>query len=437
MLGLALAAVSRALVEPDTWVGLVTGREVAAHGLPSVERLTLLAQGRRWVDQQWLGQLALYGVDRIGGVGFVVSVSLAAMLTGFGFAALAAQARGGSPGALISWLILGFLAGPWAALVRTQSLAIPLYGLILWLILRDPDVRARRSLWILPLLVIWANVHGSVVLGAALVSAYGLQSLARTGVRRLPAALTVIAPLTVLASPYALALPGYYHTLLIAPPFGRQIEEWQRTTPATAPLFFAVAGICFLVVVFRWKRLRPIDMIILLLTFASALDAIRLTLWFGIAVVAIMPPLTSGKALKASDFIRPAAGIAAAAVLSVGVAGLAWASHRDYDGSSKVIGALRSQPVSARVAAKYTLADWVLWEAPNLRGRVELDARAELLTKRQWREDDNFSRAVTRHYSLLVTEPVSATQIIRTQPWWRREAVGDGVVLLQRHRHHW
>lgn len=432
LLGGALVAASKALIQPDTWVALAAGREVADHGLPSVERLTLLAQGRPWVDQQWLAQVALYGVDRIGGVGMVVSVCLAAVLTGFAFVAAAAAARGGSPGALIFWVVAGFLAGPTAALVRTQSLAIPLFAVILWLILRDPDLRDGVSLWILPLLVLWANVHGSVVLGAALVSLYGLQALVRTGNRRVPAAVFALAPLTVLASPYALRLPGYYHTMLVAPPYGRQIVEWQRTTPANAPLFFVVAGICTLVIVARWRRLRPIDAIVLALTFAGALSAVRLTLWFGIAVIAIMPPLTSSKIARTSDFIRPAAGLVAAVVLAAGVAGLAWDSHRDYNGSSKLIAVLRNEPRTARVAANYTLADWVLWEAPNLRGRVDFDARAELLTKQEWRYMNNLPPAALSDYTLLVTGPEFASRVRHADHHWRVEDTDHGVVLLQR-----
>lgn len=433
LLGLALIAWWKALIQPDTWVGLVAGREVAHHFLPSVERLTLIPQGRHWIDQQWLGQLSLYGIERVDGVGLVVAVGIAALLSAFALAAVSAQERGGSPGALLFWLIAGFLAGPSAGLVRTQSLAIPLFGLILWLILRDPDLRDRASLWTLPLLCLWANIHGSVLLGTALVAAHGLQALVRTGWRRLPAALLALAPLTVFASPYALSLPRYYHTMLLAPPYGRHIVEWQRTTPSTAPLFFGVAAVCALLICVRGRRLRPIDAIVLALTFASALSAVRLTLWFGIAALAIMPPLTSGKKSRASEFARPAAGLVTAALLAVSVLGLAWVSQHDYESSSSVVAALRAQPATARVLPVYNLADWVLWTAPNLRGRVELDARAELLRKNEWHYVDDFDPAFVRHYTLVVEDRSSmAARIVKADPRWRRIASGDGVILLQR-----
>src|SRR4051795_13489435 len=66
LLVLVLAAYAAALLltatgtAPDTWLAVVSGREVA-HGLPSVNHLTILAAGARWVDQQWLAQLVFYG----------------------------------------------------------------------------------------------------------------------------------------------------------------------------------------------------------------------------------------------------------------------------------------------------------------------------------------------------------------------------------------
>jgi len=96
---------------------------------------------------------------------------------------------------------------------------------VLWLIMSDPDVRRRSSLWLLAVLCLWANVHGSVTLGAAVVSVHALVAVIRTGLRRLPLALLILAPLTIFASPYAVDLPGYYRTMLLHPPFGHQIVE--------------------------------------------------------------------------------------------------------------------------------------------------------------------------------------------------------------------
>src|SRR5207248_6303746 len=46
------AAAAPYLVAADTWLTLLCGREIDEHGLPHVDRLTVLAGGRSWIDQQ-------------------------------------------------------------------------------------------------------------------------------------------------------------------------------------------------------------------------------------------------------------------------------------------------------------------------------------------------------------------------------------------------
>src|SRR5438552_2971779 len=63
----SLAALRNGLVA-DGWMALVSGREIVRHGLPSHDTLTVWAHGRKWVDQQWLAQVVLYGLWRVGGL---------------------------------------------------------------------------------------------------------------------------------------------------------------------------------------------------------------------------------------------------------------------------------------------------------------------------------------------------------------------------------
>ena len=52
----------------DSWLAIAGGRDIAQHGLPWHERLTVAAHGQSWVDQQWLGKLFLYFTTTVGGV---------------------------------------------------------------------------------------------------------------------------------------------------------------------------------------------------------------------------------------------------------------------------------------------------------------------------------------------------------------------------------
>jgi len=101
----------------------------------------------------------------------------------------------------------------------------------------------RRVLLVLPILVLWANVHGSVVLGALLTTVAGLLLVARTlrnsagagNELLLRGALLAIAPcLCIFASPYGSSLFHYYGSTAFNSSFGRIVSEWQHSWPSRA-----------------------------------------------------------------------------------------------------------------------------------------------------------------------------------------------------------
>ena len=101
----------------------------------------------------------------------------------------------------------------------------------------------------LPLLVLWANLHGSVVVGAAIVSAFAVTEIT-TSLRSPPRTVTVralvllLAPwLCLLASPYATSLPHYYR-LIFSSGFGSYVTEWAPTTLTIghAPVYLLALG---------------------------------------------------------------------------------------------------------------------------------------------------------------------------------------------------
>ena len=210
----------RTALAADGWMALLSGRVVAEHGLPSHDTLTIWAHGRTWVDQQWLAQLVLYELERLGGLPLVLLVHAALVTLGLGAAAVLARRLGGSARST-TWVALPVLVAFWpgAAVMRPQSFAYVLFVGVLWLLLDDLRSPSRRVYLALPLLVLWANLHGSVIVGAALVAGYGLIELAgslwakpRTVHAR--SLVLLLAPwLCMLASPYATSLPHYYRTI--------------------------------------------------------------------------------------------------------------------------------------------------------------------------------------------------------------------------------
>ena len=176
--GVLLLVLPGELVQ-DSWSTLVSGREIVGHGLPQHEALTVMAHGARWIDQQWLAQLTFYELFRAGGYRLILLVHALLVFSAFALALVAARRRGGSPIAVFGVGALCFFVAPWAWQLRAQSFAPLLFVAVLWLLIEDSRRPSRRVLAVLPLLALWANLHGSVVLGATLVAIYGVGLLLR------------------------------------------------------------------------------------------------------------------------------------------------------------------------------------------------------------------------------------------------------------------
>src|SRR6185503_1493023 len=149
------------LVVGDTWLTLMAGREVVEHGLPSTETITLLGQGATWTDQQWLAQVVFYGAHGLAGMRAVVLLDVLLVLLALAFATATARTSGASSRSTFLIGLLAVIAGPWGWTIRAQSAALPLFAGALWLLVdASRNGVRRRTLFVLPVLVLWANLHG-------------------------------------------------------------------------------------------------------------------------------------------------------------------------------------------------------------------------------------------------------------------------------------
>ena len=213
----------------DGWLTLVSGREVVTGGLPAADTLTVWTQGASWVDQQWLAQAAFYALAAAGGLPLVMLGHAALVAATIAISLAAARSLGGSPRNVGLVGTAAVLVAPWAIQLRTQSLVMPLFALLLWLLAADSRSPSRRVFLVFPLLVLWANLHGTVVLAALFVALRGVVYAFERRPRR-AAAFTLVPFACVFASPYALDLAGYYESLFLEPSIRRIAPEWGAST---------------------------------------------------------------------------------------------------------------------------------------------------------------------------------------------------------------
>lgn len=431
----------------DTWYTLVGGRVVSDSWLPHADALTVFTRGRQWVDQQWLAHLVLYRSWSAGGWPLALLILLSGYLGAFALAAATARRLGGSARstAVISLLCLVLALGE--STFRAQTLAYVLFAALFYLVLLD-DVRPTRLIYFtLPILVAWANVHGSVVLGAAVVALRGLTDAWKRRTLTPRTAVLLVAPwLCTLASPYGFALPGYYLRLLHNPALTKFVSEWQPATVSNEPLFFVLLLVVVLLLARRGCSL--FQRLALLATAIGGLLAVRSVVWFALAATAVLP--------AALDAIWPAPkaprrrglnlAVAAASAAVLAAAAAAYAAHprawfeREYPSKAgaAVAAAAASDP-SLKVFATERYADWLLFAHPGLAGRLAYDARFELLSQHQLTRIARFRLEqgvdwlrVADGYRLFVLDPSAdrgAVELLRDAGARTLYRDGDVVVI--------
>lgn len=426
----------------DTWLALVAGREVAQGGIPHHEMLTVYAHSKTWIDQQWLSQLITYELQRVVGVVGIALVSVTLITVSVSAAVSAARRLGATPSSVVLVLplaVIGILA---SSEVRTQMSAYPLFVGVVYLLATDSRRPSRRVYWCLPLLVLWANLHGSATMGAGLVGLRGLTEawerrrlLASTPRAWLRPAVLILAPAACLiATPYGTSIVSYYHATLLNPAFSKLVTEWQPVTavPLLAVMFFVLAAVTVWSfgahrgMTTLWERLA------VLVLAAGAIMAVRNVVWFDLLAVIVLPvsinAAVQGRAKNRPPRTQPAINLmlvgastfALLMFLSITPSRINTALASSYpDRLAAIASAQARVDPSLRVFADERFADWLLWRDPGLAGRVAYDASFELLSADQLSSIFMFKNEVgpawdtaARGYRLLVLNPSSPAATI-------------------------
>lgn len=444
------------LLVADTWLTLLAGREVWEHGLPSRDELTVLGSGNDWTDQQWGAQLVAYGTHALGGHALLAVLTGGLVVAAFVIAAVGARRLGAGPRAILLVFFPVILAAPWAWTIRAQVFTLPLFTGLVWLLASEARAPTRRVWLALPLLVVWANLHGSVALAALLTMLLGAIELVRSRGRSWlrSGALLVLPPLAVLATPYGpVETARYYQELLVDPPFPRElVTEWRRSDLGTdTVIFYALAVAALVIVVLGRRRVSAFDVGALVLTFAGAVSAIRGIPWFALACLVLLP-IAIGRALEGRVPRTPRRADAILSYAAVGLAAIAvgfalvrsesWYTREWPDGA---IDAVRSSTDGAtlRVFTDTRDGDWVLWNVPPLRGRVSHDIRFEIYDPETFLDIVRFRgkrgadwKSVTKGFDVLVlqtgTDAESHVPDFLEEPGSRVLYEDDRVTVIQR-----
>lgn len=177
LLGFALAGFAPQIFhDGDTWMHLAAGRWIVTHRtVPAQDVFSFTFAGASWNVQEWLSEVLMTGAFAFMGwsglhllFGFAFGVA-AALLAG------ALRQRMDTLTALVTALV-GLACVSESLLARPHILALPL--LVLWTagLVTAREQRGSPSLWLVPVMLVWANLHGSFAFGLALAAVLAVEA---------------------------------------------------------------------------------------------------------------------------------------------------------------------------------------------------------------------------------------------------------------------
>ncbi len=291
ILGLGLFTMAaRSVTDPDVWWHLRTGELIVqTHAVFHTDPYSFTRFGQRWVDHEWLSQILIFCLYRLAGWG--------GLIVGFGVVTASAflvvflRCPGRPYFAGVITLLGAFASAPsWG--VRPQMLTLLLASVLL-LILERSYERPILVWWTPALILLWVNLHAGYALGIAIMALFlvgdaldgacgfaAIQSKDGPSPRRRSQSLglAIVACVAVVPlNPYGAAMYAYPLETLRSRAMQSYIGEWlspdfhqYRYLPTLLMMLATVA-----LPALSPRRLRPREILLLLVTTYAALRSVR------------------------------------------------------------------------------------------------------------------------------------------------------------------
>ncbi len=432
----------RCFADPGSLWHIVVGQRILSSGeLIRSDPFSFTAAGDPWLSQGWLFDVGLAVLYRAAGLSAILLVYVS-IVCGL-FAWLARRARRAGIHPLIAVLIAGgaLLAGSYHLHPRPTLFTIVLIG---WTFARLCDFEAGRiSLrglaWLVPVYVVWTNIHGGVPGGVAMLIAaavgWGLAGLLGwqtplTNGKKWAGflAMTLACTLTPLVNPYGPALPRVWFGLMGSSVLPQTIMEHQPLvqsgTSGLAVVSFALLYLAALLgtqparprlawlmplvwLALTWTRIRygPLFAVTAAISLVEMFPHVRWVAWLARrgSVTCRLQPVTLETSAWAAwrPAVIPALLVFSAAILQlaalpVPVVGAGWArldaDRWPIDLLPELRAYQRSRPKGTAVFNDMLFGGFLIYSTPDL--RVFIDDRCELYGDQRL---EDYADAVRNH----------------------------------------
>lgn len=422
---LLIVAGNALLNDPDTLWQITVGQSILDHhAVPETDVYSFTKQGQPWISTQWLSQVMYAKAYAVAGwSGPVVIAAAAIALT---FALLARQVgRHLSENAMLVFVAVALTLTMPHLLARPHVLAMPV--MVLWIggLIDAADRREAPSFALLPLIALWANLHGGFVFGLFLIGPVALDALvsaerqARMRLAQRWATFGCAALVASCATPYGWNALLASHKILSLGSALPLILEWRPADFGHIGIFELTLLTGIGLALYRGVRLPPMRIALLLGLVHMALSQSRAAEILALVAPMLLaePLVRQGGGTDVSTAKPAARGVLIAGIVVALLAGtVAYASVKRYEPN------MRGMPVAAvaelkkrdltRVFNDYDFGGYLIASGvPTF-----IDGRTELFGERFFIDHDNASRLTAPKdlFRLLEEYKIEAT-LMRTQ----------------------
>jgi hypothetical protein len=416
-LGIGLAGAG---ADADLWGHVRFGQDLlASHRLVIPDTHSFTAD-RPWINHEWLAEVTMASVfAALGPLGLnLLRLACLALIAALIWRRLSFF---NPPARILDALIVTAMLGVFsrAEQVRPQLFSLLLFSVLLTIVTDvDRTGDRRRLLFVLPLMALWANLHGGWIVGLeCLVAWAGCRLVLERSPSRqrvMLAAAVLSAALMTVFNPYGLRLWWFLiDTVRVDRPY---IEEWQPVyrLQGWAWLFWLLpAALAVLAAVRSKLRLEPPYTVTILFLAVTSLRVSRLDAFFSLAVIFLMAePLAANWRRRTADsmrttrirLLRPALAVVVVAVLPLVVnrAARIYIGHPPMP-EREAAEFVERAGLEGRVLVWFDWGEYVIWHfSPRL--RVSIDGRRETV----------YSDAlISSHMAFYLGEPAAIDLPIR------------------------
>ncbi|MDO8692712.1 MAG: hypothetical protein Q7J51_01305 [Sheuella sp.] len=284
------------LRDPDTYLHLAAGKWIISHQqLPQTDPFSYVMQGSEWLTHEWLSEIFLSLIYQYGGWSALVILAALCLAVTTGIELRFLFNRVPAIYAL-SFSALTFFSLVTHLSVRPHILVWPLIGIWFAKILETSEQNKAPPYWLLLLMLCWANLHGSFILGFVLLIPIAIEAtLKQPHLLFAWSRFGLLAVMTSMITP--LGLKGWLFSFqLMNLQALTSISEWAASD------FTALNPIeLWLVILLAYGllgklRLEPLRLILLLLVLHQALAHGRYISLFG-----LLTPMLIASSLQASQ----------------------------------------------------------------------------------------------------------------------------------------